>query len=115
MPHAGCLLSSPRGSPQPGSAQRRVGVKLFDFRKNRAWAENIAIVMQLGLTMIGCILFGLWVGRTLDRWLHVHGVFTVLFIILGVVGGGVTAYRQIAETMSSKDSDSRDDENDGAH
>lgn len=70
-----------------------------DFNKNRAWAENLHILMQVGLTMAGCILFCLWIGIELDKWLGTRGVFTTIFILLGIAGGGVTVYRQVAETM----------------
>ncbi len=80
---------------------------VLDYKKNRAWAENLHILMQVGLTMAGCILFCLWIGIELDKWLGTRGVFTAIFILLGIAGGGVTVYRQITDTMkpSSKNSD----------
>ncbi len=79
----------------------------FDYKKNRPWAENLQIVMQLGLTMAGCILFCLYIGLKLDDWLGTKGIFVTIFILLGVVGGAVTAYRQIMEvtpkTKAGKD------------
>lgn len=81
---------------------------LFDYKKNRTWAENISIVMQIGLTMAGCIGFCFFVGYYLDRWLGTKGIFITIFIIFGVVGGGNVAYRQILEIIS-------DDQNDSGH
>ncbi len=76
----------------------------FDYKKNRPWAENLQIVMQLGLTMAGCILFCLYIGLKLDDWLGTKGVFVTIFILLGVAGGAVTTYRQIMEvTPGNKD------------
>ncbi len=72
----------------------------FDYKKNKTWAENLSIVMQLGLTMAGCIGFCFFIGYSLDKWLGTKGVFITIFIILGVVGGGNVAYRQILETIS---------------
>ena len=54
--------------------------------------------MQLGLTMAGCIVFCFFVGYYLDKWLETRGIFLTIFIILGVLGGGWTVYRQIVET-----------------
>lgn len=68
---------------------------VFNYKKNRAWAEGIHIVMQAGLTMAGCIFFCFLIGLYLDNWLGTKGIFITIFIILGVVGGGVTVYRQI--------------------
>ena len=75
----------------------------FDFKKNRAWSENLQIITQLGLTMVGCIVFCFFIGLFLDRWLGIRGVFVTIFILLGVVGGGVVVYRQILETMEPEE------------
>ena len=73
----------------------------LNYKKNRAWSENLSIVMQLGLTMAGCIAFCFFIGYKLDQWLGTKGIFITLFTILGVVGGGNVAYRQILEVMTS--------------
>lgn len=70
---------------------------MFDYKKNRDWAENLTIVMQLGLTMAGCIVFCFFVGYYLDKWLGFGGIFTTIFILLGVAGGANVCYRQIIE------------------
>ena len=83
-------------------------LNIFNLKKNQAWAEHLTIVMQLGLTMAGCIVFCFFVGRYLDRWLGTGGLFVAIFTVLGVVGGAVTAYRQILEITADtqKDRDS---------
>ena len=77
----------------------------LDFKKNRPWAENLQIVMQLGLTMVGCILFCFFIGRFIDKWLGTKGIFVAVFTILGVIGGAVTAYRQIMEVTEADKKD----------
>ena len=79
--------------------------KLFNYKKNRAWVENLYIVTQLGLTMAGCIVFCFFIGLYLDRWLGTKGIFVTIFIILGVIGGGVVVYRQIMEITEVKKED----------
>jgi F0F1-type ATP synthase assembly protein I len=76
----------------------------FNYKKNRAWAENLTIVMQIGLTMAGCIVFCFFVGLYLDKWMGTRGIFVTIFTILGVIGGGVTVYRQILEVIEDKGS-----------
>ncbi len=49
--------------------------------------------------MVGSILFCLAVGYYLDKWLNTKGLFTTIFILLGIAGGGFTVYRQIMETV----------------
>ena len=70
---------------------------MFNYKKTRHWAENTQIIMQLGLTMIGCIGFCLAVGFYLDRWIGTRGVFITIFILLGVAGGANVCYRQIMD------------------
>lgn len=87
--------------------------KLFDYKKNQTWAENLQIVMQLGLTMVGCILFCLFVGFQIDKWLGTKGIFITIFIFLGVIGGAVVTYRQIMDIY--KDPDNSKDSQNGAN
>jgi F0F1-type ATP synthase assembly protein I len=77
----------------------------FNYKKNRAWSENLTIVMQIGLTMAGCIVFCFFVGLYLDKWLGIKGIFVTIFTILGIIGGGVTVYRQIMEVIEDKGND----------
>ncbi len=60
------------------------------------------MVSQLGLTVIGSILFCFAIGYHLDKWLHIKGIFTTIFIILGIAGGAYTAYRQILEVENGR-------------
>ena len=53
---------------------------VFNYKKNRAWAENLSIVMQIGLTMAGCIVFCFFIGLYLDKWLGTRGIFVTIFI-----------------------------------
>ena len=85
--------------------------KLFNYKKNRAWAENLTIVMQLGLTMAGCIGFCFFIGLKLDQWLETKGIFIAIFTVLGVLGGANVAYRQIMEVTT----DDRTDDNGNTH
>ena len=84
---------------------------LFNYKKNRAWTENLTIVMQIGLTMAGCIIFCFFLGLYIDKWLGTKGIFVTIFTILGVIGGGITVYRQILEVIedNSNEPKKRDD------
>ena len=84
---------------------------VLNYKKNRAWAENLSIVMQIGLTMAGCIVFCFFIGLYLDKWLETKGIFVTLFIILGIVGGAVTVYRQISETLKTPLENNKDSTN----
>ena len=49
--------------------------------------------------MAGSILLCFAIGYFLDKYLGTRGLFITIFIILGIIGGGVTVYRQIDEVM----------------
>ena len=85
--------------------------KVFDYKKDRAWVENLSIVTQLGLTMVGCIAFCFFIGLYLDKWLRTRCVFITIFIILGVIGGANVVYRQIIEITEQKENDKINSEN----
>jgi len=70
----------------------------------RAVWDHLALVMQVGLTFAGSLLFCFAIGYWLDRWLGTKGVFIAIFIILGIAGGGYTVYRQIMELDQEKGS-----------
>ena len=78
-----------------------------DFKQHRQWAETVAVVSQIGLTVVGCIVFCFFIGRALDQWLGTKGVFITIFIILGVVGGANVAYRQIMR-VTEEDRDKKE-------
>ena len=84
---------------------------VFNYKKNRAWAEGLHIVMQAGLTMAGCIIFCFLIGLYLDRWLETKGIFIAVFTILGVIGGGVTVYRQIMDVTKDNKASGEEQEN----
>ena len=76
---------------------------LFDFKSNQEWIKDLALVSQLGLTMAGSIVFCLFVGLYIDRWLGTKGIFLILFIFLGILGGAVAVYRQIQEVLKKSE------------
>ena len=66
-----------------------------DFKKRRDFVEYLALVSQVGLTMAGSIVFCFMIGYFLDKWLHTRGLLLIVFILLGILGGAITVYRQI--------------------
>ena len=84
---------------------------VFNYKKNRAWAEGLHIVLQIGLTMAGCIIFCFFIGLYLDRWLGTKGLFIIIFIVLGIIGGGITVYRQILDVTKGSAKDQNNPEN----
>jgi len=86
----------------------------FNFKKKSRWVDDITIPLQLGLTMAGCIIFCFFIGRFLDKWLGTKGIFLTIFIILGIIGGGNTVYRQILEITNQKKNNKDNETDNGA-
>ena len=84
-------------------------INIFDFKKSGKWIDDIVLVTQLGLTMAGSILFCFAIGYYLDKWLNTKGIFITIFILLGVAGGGYTAYRQIMKTTAQGEDEKKQD------
>ncbi len=83
--------------------------KIFNFKEHAKWVDSSTLVMQVGLTMAGSILFCLAIGYYLDKFLNTKPIFIIISILLGIVGGGVTVYRQI---MMATEKDAKRDERD---
>ncbi len=64
--------------------------------------------------MAGCIIFCFFIGRFLDKWLGTKGIFLTIFIILGIIGGGNTVYRQILEITNQKKNNKDNETDNGA-
>ena len=72
--------------------------------------EQLVLVSQLGLTMVGCIGLGFAIGYFLDKWVGTRGIFLTIFILLGIAGGGYTVYRQIKELEAQETDESAQDD-----
>jgi ATP synthase protein I len=77
------------------------GISIFDFKKHGKYFDHMTLALQLGLTMAGSIILCFFIGRWLDNWLNTKGIFIIIFTLLGIAGGGYTAYRQIMELTKS--------------
>ena len=77
-------------------------------KEYRRVTQQTVLVTQLGLTMAGCVAFCFAVGYYLDKYLNTKGIFLVIFIILGIIGGGYTVYNQIMDTIAKDDSSQPD-------
>lgn len=72
------------------------------LKKRGPLLDTLAFGGQLGLTMAGSIGLGLFIGYKLDKWLGTKGLFIIIFIILGIIGGGVKIYIEINKSMDLK-------------
>ena len=81
----------------------------------RAVWDHLALVMQVGLTFAGCVLFCFAIGYWLDKWLGTTGLFITVFLLLGIAGGGYTVWRQISQLEVEPEEESQTQEPDNNH
>ena len=57
----------------------------------------MGLITELGLSVVISILIGLFTGLWLDRRFGSNGIFTIIFLICGVIAGFIAAYKLIKE------------------
>ncbi len=65
----------------------------------QGWAGPLALVSQLGLTMVGSILLGLVLGLWLDAHLGTKPWATLILSLLGILLGSYAVYRLVAASI----------------
>mgnify|MGYP006275644561 CR=1 FL=1 len=76
--------------------------------KRKDWAlivQMVALVSQLGITMISAVGVAFFIGRLLDRWLGFNLIFTIIFLVLGVGGGFLAVYQLVRRYIRDKEDD----------
>ena len=74
-----------------------------DFKKKRDTLEYLALVTQVGLTVVISAGAGLFVGLYLDRRLGTSVAFTLLFLVLGLASGLWQAYLALMRVGNEAD------------
>lgn len=70
-------------------------VIFLNKKNNKNMYENLALVTQVGLSIVIPILLGVYLGGILDEKLNLNGVFTLSFIILGAGAGFLNLFKLI--------------------
>lgn len=55
--------------------------------------KNLALISQIGISMITPILLGLWIGGWIDKWIGTSSVFAIAFMLLGVGGAFMNLFK----------------------
>ncbi len=62
---------------------------------DKSFFYYLGLVMQLGLVIATSTFIGLAVGLFIDKRLHINGLFSIIFLVFGVIGGFMAAYELI--------------------
>ena len=65
-------------------------------------ARALAMVSQIGITMIVCVGAGVWFGNWLDGKIGTHGICLIIFILLGVAAGFMNVYKMLMKGSKTK-------------
>ncbi len=55
--------------------------------------KNVALITQVGITIISTILIALLLGKKLDEWLGTGVLFTLVLLVLGIASSFMTILR----------------------
>ena len=91
------------------------------YNKKSKIGESIALITQVGLSIITPILVGVFLGNILDKKLGTEMVFTIIFIILGALSGfmnlfklGTRNTKKGSELNASRQRDNKDNKKDNS-
>lgn len=65
----------------------------------QGWGGPLALITQLGLTMVGSIILGLALGLWLDQQLGTRPWGTLILALLGIIIGSFGVYRLVAQSI----------------
>ena len=62
-------------------------------KPDKNFLKNIALISQIGFSMITPILLGVYIGQFIDKKAGTKGIFTIVLILIGVGGGFVNLFK----------------------
>lgn len=65
-------------------------------------ARALAMVSQIGITMIVCVFAGVWIGNWLDDKLGTSGICLIIGIFFGIICGFMNIYKLLTRGMGKK-------------
>lgn len=72
------------------------------MKNNIGVLKALALLSQVGISIIVPIIICVWFGNKLDKWLGTNVIFLVIFTILGVIAGFRSAYRLLMSTEQNR-------------
>lgn len=68
---------------------------------NKDVLKNLALISQVGISIITPILLGVFLGQFIDKKIGTNGVFSITFIIVGAAAGFLNIFK-LAGNKSNK-------------
>lgn len=65
-------------------------------------AQALAMISQIGITMVVCIGFGVWFGGWLDGKLGTGPICLIACVIIGILAGFMNVYKLLMKGSKNK-------------
>ena len=65
--------------------------------------KNLVLVTQVGISLVTPILLGAILGIYIDKYLTTRWLFSLIFIVLGIISGFYNTYRLIMSLNTRKE------------
>lgn len=75
--------------------------------KNKEFLSNLQLISELGLAIAIPIILAVLIGAYLDKKFTLRGIFTLAFLLFGLCGGFLGAYRLIKKTADLENKDAQ--------
>jgi ATP synthase protein I len=62
-------------------------------KDNKDVLKNLALISQIGISIITPILLGVYLGNFIDKRLGTNGVFAIILIIIGAAAGFLNIFK----------------------
>ncbi len=80
-----------------------------NWKQNSEILKYLSLITQLGLTVVSAILICFFIFLFLDRKFQTGGILVGLGVILGVVAGGLAAYRLLKRSILKEDDEDNEE------
>lgn len=70
-------------------------------KDNKGIFKNLALISQIGISVVTPIFLTMAIGRLLDKWFGTEGIFIMIGLILGV-GAGFLNLLRMTGILNSK-------------
>ncbi len=81
-------------------------INTYSKRSNGNYTNKFTLITQIGIYLIVTIFMCFYFGVFLDKMFSTNYIFTVIFIIIGVLSGFIGVYKMIMKEMRKMKCDS---------
>lgn len=64
-----------------------------DNKNDKSALKNLALISQVGISIVTPILLGVYIGQFIDRKVGTNGVFAITLIIIGAAAGFLNIFK----------------------